>query len=402
MATRNLTKAAIESLAYDSNGPSRQVLWDAKIRGFGCRVTPQGGKQYVLLYRASGRQRLMSLGRIEDFQSLDQARTKASGFLHGLRHENVDPMAARERLADAECMRELWAVYERDHIAHKSVNTQRAVSSVWTVHIEPVIGSLNPGQVGKADVIRVHDKATEKGGKIVANRAVQHLRTMLTWLFDRNERQFPIGWRNPTAKVKLHKEPPRRAILDLAQQRVLVAALAEEPDPWVRVYIQLLMLTGCRANELLSLKWQDVNYDKATALISRSGAATEARKNGLDLLVPLPPGALTLLRSLPVVAGSDFVFPSPRKPGQAYTSNAIRRRYEAALERAGLPHRTLHDLRRSMGTNIARTGASTKQIAQLLGNTDEVTARVYVQLAADDLRRLTEANASSILPAPQT
>jgi integrase len=402
MASKNLTRASVESLAYQVGGPHKQILWDAKLRGFGCRVTPQGGKQFVLLYRASGRQRLMSLGRVEDFVSLDSARTKAGGFLHGLRDGGLDPMAARERLADAQSMHELWTVYEREHIARQSENTRKAVTSTWSVHLAPVVGSLKPGQVTKADVIRVHDRATEHG-KIVANRAVQRLRAMLTWLFDRNERQFPVGWRNPAFKPKLHKEAPRTSILDVKQQHALIAALIEEPCPWTRVYLQCLLLTGCRANELLSLKWSDVDYEKATALIARSSATTTTRKNGGSaLLVPLPPVALTLLRSLPVVAGSEYVFPSPRKPSQPYTSNAIRRRYEAALDRARLPHRTLHDLRRSMGTNIARTGASTKQIAQLLGNTDEVTARVYVQLVVDDLRRLSDANATNLLPAPQS
>jgi integrase len=391
MATKNLTKAAIESLAYDPKGPSRQVLWDSKVRGFGCRVTPQGGKQFVLLYRASGQQKLMSLGRVGDFKTLDQARIKAGALLTDLRQNGVDPMAARERMADAESMLALWTVYERDHLRHMSANTRRAVVSAWTVHVAPVVGTLKPGQVTRADVIRVHDKATKAGGKVIANRAIQRLRAMLTWLFERNERQFPIGWRNPAAGVKLHREAPRTAILDLEQQRALVVSLAEEPDPWVRVYIQLLLVTGCRANELASLKWQDVDVAKATAMI-------RARKNGKDLLVPLPPVAIELLQSLPVVSGSEYVFPSPRKPAQPYTTNAIRRRYEAALERGRLPHRTLHDLRRSVGTNYARRGVSSKQVATLLGNTSEITSRVYMALAADDLRALTEQNAANILP----
>jgi len=66
----------------------------------------------------------------------------------------------------------------------------------------------------------------------------------------------------------------------------------------------------------------------------------------------------------------------------------------------GLPHRTLHDLRRSYGTNHAWLGVSTKLIASLLGNTAEVTTPVYTQIAANDLRRLTDANAVALLPAP--
>lgn len=394
MATKNLTKAAVEAASYRAGGPSRQVTWDAKVRGFGLRLTPEGGKQYVLLYRASGRQRLMSLGRVADFQSLDAARAKAETLLHGLRHDGIDPMAARERMAEAQSVRELWSTYKDHHLARMSENTRRAVVSAWTVHIEPIVGALKPGQVTRPDVVRVHDRATERGGKVIANRCVQRLRAMLTWLHDRNERQFPDGWRNPCSGLKLHRENPRTAILDLEQQRALVGELASETCPWTRTYLQMLLLTGCRANELLRLRWADVDYAHNTALI-------RARKNGHDLLLPLPPVAIELLRTLPVVEGTELVFPSPRRPGKPLTTNAIRRRYEDALVRAKLPHRTLHDLRRSVGTNLARTGASTKQVASLLGNTAEVTARIYVQLASDDLRRLSEQNATALLPAPQ-
>jgi integrase len=393
MAKKNLTKAAVEALAYDSDGPSRQVLWDAKVRGFGIRVTPEAGKQYVLLYRVNGRQRLMSLGPTDHFESLDAARTRAGDLLNGLRKDGLDPMAQRERMADAKTMAELWTVYEREHLSRLAANTKRNVASLWSVHIAPQLGALSPGQVTRADIIRMHDKATRKGGKIAANRAVQRTRAILGWLFERNERQFPVGWRNPCSGVKFHREPPRTAVLDLEQQRSLIAALADEPDPWMRAYLQLLLLTGLRSIELAALKWAHVDLDKALATI------IDRKKNGMDLVLPLPPVAVELLRGLPVVEGTQYVFPSPRNHSHL-TTNAIRRRYSAALERGSLPHRTLHDLRRSYGTNHARVGVSTKLIASLLGNTAEVTARVYTQIAANDLRRLTEANADNLLPAP--
>ncbi len=391
MARKNLTKAAVESLAYRAKGPSRQVLWDVKVRGFGVRVTPEGGKQYIILYRASGRQRLMSLGPIDHFPTLDAARTRAGDLLNGLRKDGTDPMAQRESMADAESMRDLWEEYTREHISQLSKNSQKSMASAWTAHIEEVVGNLSPGQVTKADVIRLHDRATKHGGKIIANRCVQRLRGALQWLFERNERQFPANWRNPAIGLKLHKELPRTAILDLDEQRSLLVALGDESDPWMRAYIQILLLTGLRSIELASLKWSAVELEKGTALISK-------RKNEVPLLVPLAPVVIELLRALPVVANNEYVFPSQRGDGHL-TTNGIRHKYNAALKRAGLPHRTFHDLRRSYGTNHARVGVSTKLIASLLGNTAEVTARVYTQIAANDLRRLTEANAANLLPA---
>ena len=407
MAKKNLTRALVEALTYDSSKWSdrtkaapKQILWDAKLRGFGCRATPEGGKSYVLLYRVAGRQRLMSLGRVEDFISLDAARTKATGFLQELRESGTDPMAQRERMANVETLTALWGIYAAEHLPGLSVNTRRAMTSVWKAHVGPVLGAFSPGQITKADVLRIHDRASKKGAKVAANRAVQRLRSVLNWLHARAKEQFPDNWENPCEDVELNKEFERCEILDLEQQHKLIVSLAEETCPWTRVYLQLLLLTGCRANELLALRWSDVNFEKSCALIQRSSAATDKRKNKRNLTIPLAPVALELLRSLPVIAGTEYVFPSPRKPSQPYTSNAIRRRYEDALARAKLPHRTLHDLRRSYGTNIARHGASTKLIAGLLGNTAEITAKVYIQLAADDFRQLTERNANALLPAP--
>jgi integrase len=391
MANKNLTKSSVEALAYRTDGPSRQFRWDAKVRGFGVRVTPENGKQYIILYRIQGKQKLMSLGPLHHFQNLDEARTRAGDLLNGLRKDGTDPMAERERIAEQETMSELWVTYQRDHLDHKSVNTQKSFRSTWTRHTEKEIGNLSPSQVDTGDVNRIHRRATQNGGKIVANRTVERLRTILQWLFENNKKQFPVGWINPALRIALHKESPRKAILDLDQQRSLLDSLANEPDPWMRAYIQILLLTGLRANELASLKWSTVDLEKRTAAI-------DDRKNGLDLDITLAPVVVEILRSLPVVANSPYVFPSSRTENHL-TTNAIRHKYKAALKRAGLPHRTFHDLRRSYGTNQARDGVSTKQIASLLGNTAEITARVYTQISANDLRALTDANAAKLLPA---
>jgi integrase len=397
MAKRNLTKALVESLAYQRSGPSRQVLWDTKVRGFGCRVTPENGKQYVLLYRLDGRQHLMSLGPVGDFKSLEAARERAADFLYAMRKDGSDPLEERKRKAEAnaESMTDLFELYCREHLVRRAKGTLAAFKSIWKCHIARALGSLPPGKVTRADLIRLHDKATRDGGEVTGNRCVARVRAMLTWYFDRKPEKFPVNWRNPATGIKLNPEKPRTAILDLEQQRALIASLAEEPSPWVRVWVQLALLLGLRANELTSLTWDAIDFERRAVTIG-------ARKNGEVLVLPLPAVAVELLRSLPVVDGSPYVFPSPKAAGavKRLSTNGIRKPFEKALERAGLPHRTLHDLRRSCGTNHARRGTSTKLISELLGNTDEVASRVYVQIASNDLRHLVEANADALLPAP--
>jgi integrase len=398
MATKNLTKAAVEALAYNPDGSSRQVLWDARLRGFGCRVTPEGGKSYVILYRANGRQRLMSLGPVQTFKALEEARRKAETLLHGLRHEGLDPMAARERMAKAESMTEGWAVYEREHFATMSASTLRAARSLWRVHLAPVIGALKPGQITRADVIRVHDRASNRGGRIVANRAAQQLRAWLSWLQDRSDRQFPAGWRNPCVGLKLHREHARTHILDTVQMRALLAALEGDEHLWTRAYVAMLMLTGARKEEIRTLRWADVNLERGTATLMRT-------KNGKRFPLPITPQAVAILRALPVIGTNPYVFPQARPTPKRVGPQPMiepRRAFKAALKRARLPtETTFHDLRRSYGTLAALQGATAEQVARALNNTPGVAARVYIQLAQDVQRRIAERNAEALIPVAQ-
>ncbi len=396
MAAKNLTKTVVEKATYQVGGPSRQVMWDTRLRGFGLRLTPEGGKQYVILYRVGGRQRLMSLGPVQDFKGLEDARDRAEKLLHGLRHEGVDPMAARERLAEAQSMRELWAVYERDHLPALSENSKRGIASTWRVHLEPVVGALKPSQITKADVIRMHDRATKRGGDCVANRAVQRLRAMLGWLYERGEQQFPAGWRNPAVGAKLHRESPRTHVLDTGQMRALLTALDGDEHVWTRSYVALLMLTGARKEEIRQLRWDSIDLERGVAHLSQT-------KNGKPFDLPLVSDAVTVLRSIPVIAGNPYVFPQVRAtPKQSGPQPMIEPRgaYKAALKRAGLPTTTtFHDLRRSYATMAAVRGATAEQIAKALNNTSSVTARVYIQLAQDVQRQIAEQNAQALFPA---
>jgi integrase len=102
-----------------------------------------------------------------------------------------------------------------------------------------------------------------------------------------------------------------------------------------------------------------------------------------------------LLASLPRVADNPHVFPGLR--GQPM--HPPRLLFKAALKRAGLPvQTTLHDLRRSVGTNLATMGFSASQVALALHNTSDVAAKHYVHLAAQMQAELHERHAASLRP----
>lgn len=402
MAARNLTRAAVEAFAYNPLGASRQVLWDGKVRGFGVRATPAGGKQYVLSYRFNGRPRLMSLGPLDHFRSLDEAREKASGLLHDLRKDGIDPLSSRERLANAATIGELWATYAAEHLSKLSRNTRLNVlgsdpavaGGWWGNHIAPEIKHLKPLQVTSADIIRLHDKVSRTAGPVTANRCVQRLHHFFDWATDRDERLFPAEWRNPTVKVRLHKELPRSNFLSPDQMRTLVAALDAHPDPYFRGFVGLLLFTAARKNEVLKLKWQDVDLVQRVARV-------EHTKNGTSLAMPLPDVAVRLLETIPRAVNNDHVFPAQQKRGAAMSEPRLR--YKALLKQLQLPvETTFHDLRRSVGCSLAALGYSDTIIAGLLNNTSRMAARHYIKLAGETTRKVADAHAAVLLPAAKT
>jgi integrase len=237
--------------------------------------------------------------------------------------------------------------------------------------------------------VHLHDRVSAAGGKVIANRCVERLSGLLNWAHERSAKDFGPNWRNPCTGVRKHQEFARKHVLGADQLRALMASLEDEPNVYVRAYVLLIVLTGARQGELRRLRWPDVNLEQA---IARIGAS----KNGEDIYLRLSPTAVGVLRALPVISGSEFVF-----PGRPITQPMVepRRAYKAALHRAELPAATtFHDLRRSFGTSLAMLGYSEIAIAAALNNTTAVAAKHYVNIAGSLVREATLKHEASLMP----
>ncbi|MDQ4147400.1 MAG: Arm DNA-binding domain-containing protein, partial [Pseudomonadota bacterium] len=104
-----LTKRAIDAATYQGKDGRRDVRWDDEVPGFGVRIYPTGKKAFVLFYRASGRQRLMTLGSYGQY-SVDQARKLARKHLVDI-DNGIDPLEVRQKDTQGETLKELCSVY---------------------------------------------------------------------------------------------------------------------------------------------------------------------------------------------------------------------------------------------------------------------------------------------------
>ena len=145
------------------------------------------------------------------------------------------------------------------------------------------------------------------------------------------------------------------------------------------------MLTGCRKNEILTLRWEDVALDEKELRLP--DAKTGAR------VVPLSPSAVKLLAGLPREPGNSWVIPG-RKPGTHMRN--LDRAWTVLQARAGLEDVRIHDLRHSFASRALALGESLPMIGKLLGHSQVETTARYAHLARDSVREAAERVADSI------
>lgn len=384
MASQNLTAAAIDALGYDPSGPSRQVLWDKKVAGLGVRVTPAGGKQYVLAYRRHGRSRLMSLGLVADFRNVSDARDTAIEHLRKLRREDADPLIERAKEKAAGTCKEMferwlaWVALKRKATTHAEY--KRHVDA----HLDPEFQHHRPRAVTRAEVRKLHARVTTKNGTYMANSVMRSLRAAFNWAGRQDDTTLPANHANPVKGIEFNPEKARDEHLRAVELPLVVASLQQEPDPWDRGYLWLLLLTSARKTELLRLRRSKTYPDLGEIVL-------EDTKNKTDFVIKAGPAVFEVLDSIPRVAGTDYVFPNRRSDAKKPHMSAPRLDWKAVVKRAGVDRRiTIHDVRRTMGTALGRAGFNAEQIARLLNHKSEVTAKHYIRLASDTQQRMVD------------
>ena len=137
---------------------------------------------------------------------------------------------------------------------------------------------------------------------------------------------------------------------------------------------RLLMLTGCRRNEVATLRWSDV--DLAEGELHLAQAKTGART------VTLSPEAVQVLAGLPRVADTLWAIAGPR-PGTRITN--LSEQWRRVRTRADLEDVRLHDLRHSWASRALALGESLPMIGRLLGHAKVETTARYAHLARDSV-----------------
>ena len=371
-----ITKRFVDGLEA---GDEDQIHWDTEVSGFGIRVRVSGSKVYVLKFRAHGRQRWITIGKHGSPWTPEEARLEAKRIL-GKLHQGADPASARDHRKAAPTMTDLIEKFKREHIATRiKASTAAEYTRILDKEVEPELGFMLAMEVNASHVAKLHHDMRDTPRKANFTLAVLSKMFNLAELWGFREQRT-----NPCDHLQRYKENHRERYLQHEEIHALEVALAQaENDGTATLFaiaaIRLLLFTGARLSEILTLRWENVDLEEGLLRLPDS-------KTGAKVILISKP-AQEVLRSLPKVEGNPFVI-----VGEVEESHLVnlQKAWRRIRGRAGLSEVRLHDLRHTFASLAVNAGTSLPMIGALLGHKQANTTQRYAHLALDALRKQNE------------
>lgn len=180
---------------------------------------------------------------------------------------------------------------------------------------------------------------------------------------------------NPVSFIKIGKlnnEIDRW--LTYAEEQTLLSLMAL----WLRELVIFALNTGMRINEILSLKWAEINMQGKTVTVIKT-------KNKKKRTIPLNQTVYNLLiEKSRVRALSGFVFVNYK--GDRHSIETVSKMFNLSVKKSGIPHCRFHDLRHTFATRLAQAGVDLYKISKLLGHSDIKQTQRYAHHCPESLR----------------
>lgn len=409
---------------------ARYWVSDSELSGFRVSVTPSGVKSYAVRLRTrSGRKnRVDTMQVLGVFGTLtvDDARAKARELLSRATL-GEDVAGERRQRRTAETVKELAALFLEARAGKIKASTLTEYRRLFAVEITPEIGKQAARDLSRRDVSRLHH--ARRKTPYIANRIVTLLGALLAWA---RAQGYVPATHNPTSGVELFPERSRERYLTRAETFRLAEALrtaettgvpmdqnraklqakreaerAKRPltrrfkkprapktpkppkiapaNPFAVAAIRFLLLSAWREQEALGLRWDMLDLEQGRARLPDT-------KTGLSWR-DLGGAALELLRELPRVEGSPFVFPGA-KPARPLTD--IKHVWYAVREHAKLDGLRIHDLRHNYASVGAQGGTPLLVLGAILGHRETETTRKYAHLGESPTKQAADEIAATI------
>jgi integrase len=402
MATKHIgfTANKIKDLQCE-DGKSQTIHWDIKTPSLGLRVTPTGNRAYIFQTWFNGTNLRLTIGDIETW-TLGAAQAEARR-LKVLTDQGTDPRVERAKTeAENKASRlkgtsglVVWGEYikARQHQwgdRHKAEHlymvrqggekiTRGLRSGQSDIKQKGILLDLLSFPINEItrDKVAALVKREAKTRPAGARKALSALKAFLTWASDQTDYKALV---DKEACDRLSKElPPKQVKNDCLQKeqlKVWFDAVKKIGNPVIGSYLQVLLLTGARRNELATLEWADVDIQWHTARIKDKVEGSRT--------IPLTPYVEWLIDNLP--RRGKYVFASPTAKSGRLTEP--RKAHQVVIEEAGIPNLSIHGLRRSFSTLSEWVECPSGVVAQIMGHKPSAVAeRHYIRRPIDLLRK---------------
>lgn len=382
-------------------------LQDGSIRGLAIRVGPRAKPTWTLRYAIAGAGGATARGKAlrgRKFYrvtlgtypavSLKEARAKASAFVASA-ERGEDPLAQLEEAATTtkDSLAELAEAFLEGHVRNR-LRSEKNAEWIIREYITRRLGSHRADKLKRAEVVALLDDLAKTASPTAAIETRKWLSSMYSWALEhgRVETNPLLGVRAPV------RSKPRERVLSLEEARAVWDAAVAEGYP-SGTLVALLMLTGARLREIANarLTW----LDRTNACLDIPGSAY---KTGDPTIIPLVPKAMALVEDIPRPTLGEHLLSSSGGKLPLYTVAPkalirIRQGAEKALGRP-LAHWTIHDIRRTVATHMARLGVDDIVVERVLGHRVGGVKAVYNRYRYIDEKRAALALWAGELVAP--
>jgi len=420
------TKTALERLPLPATG-KRSTYYDVTVPKLALRVTSAGSKTFYIVRRTGHEMVWFKLGTFPDM-TVEQSQRTAEKVLGAFAGES-NPAVARRAAKGVPTLAEFFKKYGMRYGQYKK--SWRDDQQRYRDYLDKPLGNRKLHTIGKEMVGRILADMDADGK---AGSTVNNVRALASSLFSK-----AIEWNdlsvNPVKGIPTRKTNKRDRFIQSNELPRFFTSLADEANITIRDYFLLSLLTGARRANVLAMRWRDVNLQEGIWRIP-------VTKTGDPQNVTLSPDAITVLQQREEAKDdSPFVFPGGGKTGHlvepkagwkrifdrdelrqltdaivaaggnfpvkegeapANTLNRARNtaeRLKVVTEDYRLDNLRIHDLRRTLGSWQAKTGASLVVIGKSLNHKNQATTAIYARLDLDPVRASVNTATAAMLEA---
>jgi integrase len=427
----NFTKDKLDNLPIPAE---RETYHDTKVSGLKIRVTKNGTKTFSFYRRVKGGEPIrVSLGRYP-LISIEKVRLEASKL--NLSVESRDnPAAVRKAHKEELTFKELFIEYMERHSKPKKRTWNEDVQK-YDKYLDKPLGKIKISDVSRKEISDIHNKITIAGNSTTANRVLALTSSIFGRAIEWNLLQI-----NPAIGIRRNKEISRKRFIQFNEFPLFFSALRAEENETVRDIFIISLLTGARRENVISMKWNDISFERAEWYIDRT-------KNGESQTVTLSEEAIEILIKRKPKTLRQFVFEGTGKLGHfrnpekgwlrvksrakalgfiqalgkelSWSNHELETKLSDALtlpketiethlgvgrscgispEQFSIDNLRIHDLRRTLGSWQAKAGASLVMIGKSLNQKSIQSTAIYAHLDKEPVRASVELATKNILEA---